>query len=252
MRAGEHGAETVTLWRPTGQQELDLVAESGWRSWPPRLPDQPIFYPVLNRWYATKITREWNVPHGGVGYVTRFDVRKSFLDRYSVRQVGGRDVLEYWIPAEDLDELNANIIGAIIEEVDYRGRVADEEFAEATEALGAPLPVAWRDYLQRRSWFRRGWSSSDSYVWLYTPRETHETNAVLRETGANEAFPGMAVLGCDGSRELLAVDLRDDSSPVMLVDLTGDGWHDALPQAENITRFIELVESGAFEYTWPD
>src|SRR4051812_47376274 len=113
MRAGEHGAETVTLWRPTGQKELDLVAESRWYTWPPRLPDQPIFYPVLNRWYATKITREWNVPHGGVGYVTRFDVRKSFLDRYSVRQAGGRDVLEYWIPAEDLDELNANIIGAI-------------------------------------------------------------------------------------------------------------------------------------------
>jgi hypothetical protein len=159
----------------------------------------------LNRWYATKITREWNVTHGGVGYVTRFDVRKSFLDRYPVRQAGGRDVLEYWIPAEDLDELNANIVGAIIEEADYRRRVADEEFAEATEALGAPLPVAWRDYLQGRSWFRRGWSSSDFYVWLYTP-----------------------------------------------VDLTGDGWHDALPQAEDISRFIELIESGAFQYTWPD
>jgi hypothetical protein len=48
-------------WRPTGQQELDLVAASGWRGWPPRLPEQPIFYPVLNRWYATKIAREWNV-----------------------------------------------------------------------------------------------------------------------------------------------------------------------------------------------
>ncbi len=56
--------ESVTLWRPTGQQELDLVAASQWREWPPRLPGQPIFYPVLNRWYATKITREWNVPHG--------------------------------------------------------------------------------------------------------------------------------------------------------------------------------------------
>jgi hypothetical protein len=40
--------ETVTLWRPTGPEELALVEASGWREWPPRLPGQPIFYPVLN------------------------------------------------------------------------------------------------------------------------------------------------------------------------------------------------------------
>ena len=99
------------------------MAASSWRAWPPRLPEQPIFYPVLNRWYATKITREWNVPHGGVGYVTRFDVRKDYLDRFPVQQAGGRDVLEYWIPAEDLDEFNANITGAIREEALYLGPV---------------------------------------------------------------------------------------------------------------------------------
>jgi hypothetical protein len=108
--------DEVTLWRPTGRAELDLVAASQWRAWPPRLPDQPIFYPVLNRWYATKIARDWNVPAGGGGFVTRFDVRREFLDRYDVRQVGGRDVLEYWIPAEDLEDFNANIVGAIVEE----------------------------------------------------------------------------------------------------------------------------------------
>jgi hypothetical protein len=252
MRAEERNAETVTLWRPTGQEELDLVASSGWRAWPPRLPDQPIFYPVLNRWYATKITREWNVPHQGVGYVTCFEVRTSFLDRYPVRQVGGHDVLEYWIPAEDLEELNANIVGAIMEEADYRGRVADEEFLEAAEALGSPLPAAWRDHLRARSWFRRGWLPTGAYVWLYTPRETLEMDGVLRDTGAIEAFPGMAVLGNDGSRELLAVDLRYDSPPVVLVDLIPWGWQGALPQAEGVAEFIERVESGTFDYTWPD
>jgi hypothetical protein len=53
---------TVTLWRPTGPEELALVEASGWRVWPPRLPDQPIFYPVLNQEYATMIARDWNVP----------------------------------------------------------------------------------------------------------------------------------------------------------------------------------------------
>lgn len=105
--------ETVTLWRPTGPDELALVEASGWSAWPPRLPDQPIFYPVLNEDYATKIARDWNVKASGVGFVTRFEVAKEFLDRYEVQQAGGRTILEYWIPAEDLDELNENIVGQI-------------------------------------------------------------------------------------------------------------------------------------------
>src|SRR3954467_15829534 len=105
--------ETVVLWRPTGPDELRLVEEAGWRRWPPRLPEQPIFYPVLSEEYATKIARDWNVKASGSGYVTRFRVRKSVLDQYDVQQVGGQTILEYWIPAEDLDEFNANILGEI-------------------------------------------------------------------------------------------------------------------------------------------
>jgi hypothetical protein len=112
--------ETVTLWRPTGPRELVLVEESGWRAWPPRLPDQPIFYPVLNEDYATRIARDWNVKASGVGYVTRFEVAKGFLDRYDVQQAGGRTILEYWIPAEDLDELNENIVGRIEVVAEFR------------------------------------------------------------------------------------------------------------------------------------
>ncbi len=73
---------STTLWRPPGPDELQLVADSGWRRWPPRLLEQPIFYPVLNEWYATKIAREWNVLASGVGYMSRFDVRAEFLARY--------------------------------------------------------------------------------------------------------------------------------------------------------------------------
>lgn len=105
--------ETVTLWRPTGPEELALVKASGWTAWPPRLPEQPIFYPVLNEAYAHKIAREWNVKASGVGFVTRFEVRKTFLQRYDVQQVGGNTILEYWIPADELDEFNANIVGRI-------------------------------------------------------------------------------------------------------------------------------------------
>ena len=105
--------ETVILWRPVGPVELDLIRASSMRAFPPRLVDQPIFYPVLSEDYAVKIARDWNVPAAGAGYVTRFCVLKSFLDRYEVQQVGGQAHVEYWIPAGDLGAFNGAIVGPI-------------------------------------------------------------------------------------------------------------------------------------------
>lgn len=104
---------TITLYRPTGPQELALVAQSGYRRWPPRLPDQPIFYPVTNEPYAVEIARDWNVPASGEGFVTRFEVRKDFMDRYPIHQVGGAHHTEWWVPAEELEALNDHIVGTI-------------------------------------------------------------------------------------------------------------------------------------------
>ena len=105
--------KTTALWRPTGPEELELVRQSGWRTWPPRLPAQPIFYPVLNEDYAIKIARDWNVVHSGIGYVTRFEMESDFLARYPVQQVGGKTILELWVPAEELEEFNTHIVGLI-------------------------------------------------------------------------------------------------------------------------------------------
>ncbi|MER7846263.1 ADP-ribosylation/crystallin J1 [Kitasatospora sp. NPDC096077] len=104
---------TTTLWRPTGPQELALVEAADWRAWPPRLPEQPIFYPVLNEDYAIRIARDWNVPASGAGYVTRFEVGTDFLARYPVQRAGGRTILELWVPAEELAEFNRHIVGRI-------------------------------------------------------------------------------------------------------------------------------------------
>jgi hypothetical protein len=105
--------KTVILYRPTGPAELELVKQSGFTRWPPRLPEQPIFYAVTNEEYARQITQRWNVSDSGAGYVTRFYARRSFFDRYQIHQVGGRIHTEWWIPAEDLEELNENIVGVI-------------------------------------------------------------------------------------------------------------------------------------------
>jgi hypothetical protein len=107
---------TITLYRPIGQKELDLVRASGYREFPPRLPTQPIFYPVLNEGYATQIARDWNTKDaasGYAGYVTRFQVQAAFLGAYPVKTVGGSVHQEYWIPAEDLPAFNENIVGLI-------------------------------------------------------------------------------------------------------------------------------------------
>ncbi|MDQ3711150.1 MAG: hypothetical protein M3388_02900 [Acidobacteriota bacterium] len=36
------------LYRPVGLKELELIYDSGFSEFPPRLPHQPFFYPVLN------------------------------------------------------------------------------------------------------------------------------------------------------------------------------------------------------------
>jgi hypothetical protein len=106
-------SDTVTLYRPTGSAELELVRATGFKRWPPRLPDQPIFYPVTNVQYAIQIARDWNVKASGSGFVTRFQVRKDFMSRYSVERVGGSEHTEWWVPAEELEDLNDNIVGVI-------------------------------------------------------------------------------------------------------------------------------------------
>jgi hypothetical protein len=116
--------ESTTLYRPVGQAEMELIRSSGWRSFPPRLPGQPIFYPVLSEDYAAQIARDWNTKDeasGFVGYVVRFRVRHDFLGKYDIHTVGSSADQEYWIAAQDLPELNASIVGKIESISEFRG-----------------------------------------------------------------------------------------------------------------------------------
>jgi hypothetical protein len=105
--------EWITLWRPVGPAELELIRASGMRAFPSRLPEQPFFYPVLTEEYAVKIARDWNVPASGKGFVTRFRVTKAFLGGYEIHEAGGKSHREYWIPADDLPAFNAALVGDI-------------------------------------------------------------------------------------------------------------------------------------------
>ena len=112
----ERKPPSVMLYRPVGQAELDLIRDLGMRAFPPRLPEQPIFYPVTNQEYAEQIARDWNTKDERsdyTGYVLGFAVDAEYLSQFPIRPVGAKDHTEYWIPAERLEEFNQHIIGKI-------------------------------------------------------------------------------------------------------------------------------------------
>lgn len=112
--------DLITLDRPVGPKELALIEASGWKAFPPRLPEQPIFYPVLSEEYAAWIARHWNVRDHGSGDVTRFAVRAECVKRYPVQRVGAGPAEELWVPAEELPEFHQNIVGSIAVIAEFR------------------------------------------------------------------------------------------------------------------------------------
>jgi GNAT superfamily N-acetyltransferase len=138
----------MILFRPTGVRELELVASSGWRAWPPRLPDQPIFYPVLSFEYARRIARDWNARDafsGFAGFVTRFELEAKFAGRYAVQRAGGDAHEELWVPAGELEGFNAHIVGSI----DVLEVHAGPRFAGSVDA-GRHVPTALAESYRAR------------------------------------------------------------------------------------------------------
>jgi uncharacterized protein (TIGR03067 family) len=101
------------LYRPVGPEELALIEESEWKAFPPRLPEQPIFYPVTNEEYAIQIARDWNVKASGSGYVTEFEIDATYVSKFPKKIVGGKNHEELWVPADELAVFNAKIVGKI-------------------------------------------------------------------------------------------------------------------------------------------
>jgi hypothetical protein len=132
----------MILYRPVGLKELELIATSGWRAFPPRLSWQPIFYPVLTHNYARRICADWNAKEaesGRAGFVTRFDVDDAFAARYPVQEAGGSACRELWVPAEDLAEFNRHIRGRIVVVESIYGEGFEGEVDPVT---GLPTTVA--------------------------------------------------------------------------------------------------------------
>ncbi|HWS36466.1 MAG TPA: ADP-ribosylation/crystallin J1 [Actinoplanes sp.] len=107
------GVETTALWRPAGPRELDLIRASGWRRWPPVPLERLYFYPILSESFAVTGAQHWTSSDSGVRYVLRIHVETDFVGRYSTRSFGGSAAPMLWVPAEDMDEFNAHVVGLI-------------------------------------------------------------------------------------------------------------------------------------------
>ncbi len=105
--------DTVILYRTVGFGELELIKKSGLKKFPPRLPEQPIFYPVMNEEYAIQISEQWNVPAYVSGCVMKFLINKEHVQKFDVQNVRGEIHNELWVPSEELKEFNNNIVGLI-------------------------------------------------------------------------------------------------------------------------------------------
>jgi hypothetical protein len=125
----------MILFRPVGLAELRLIADAGFRAFPPRLPQQPIFYPVLEESYAVEIARDWNTkdePSDFLGFVTKFEIDDAFAGRYPIQTAGARHHRELWVPAGELAELNDHIVGRISVISSYVGERAKTKIDPAT------------------------------------------------------------------------------------------------------------------------
>src|SRR5215208_3880866 len=118
----------MILYRPVGLQELELIYDSGMKAFPARLPQQPIFYPVLDLEYARQTASGWNAKNGELaGYVTQFKVEDPYIGHFETHTVGKSQHQEFWIPAEELEEFNKHIAGHI--------KVVEAHFGDAFEGF---------------------------------------------------------------------------------------------------------------------
>lgn len=188
--------ETLTLYRPVGLKEAERVLASGCAGFPPRLPDQPIFYPVMNADYARQIARDWNAPDAGsgyVGFVTAFDVDAGYAARYPVRTVGARGHQELWVPAEELADFNARLVGPV--------RFTEAWYGPHYQGPDSPLGALASQL--RALHARAGTSDAPLRELLHTSPAT-----VLFNAGWWEALPPGAHRLEDGVREDLLARVR--------------------------------------------
>ncbi|WP_228434815.1 ADP-ribosylation/crystallin J1 [Chryseobacterium defluvii] len=136
--------KTKTLYRPVGEKEMILIIESNYKKFPPRLEWQPIFYPVLDEYYASEIAEKWNTRDefgNYLGFVTQFEVLEEIINKYPSQNVGARNHNELWAPSEELEAFNRAIVGNIIVTKVFIGENFKRPGSDEVESLMLNLKI---------------------------------------------------------------------------------------------------------------
>ena len=178
----------MILYRPVGLQELALIYDSEMKSFPARLAQQPIFYPVLDLAYARQTASSWNARNGQLaGYVTQFKLDDKYAKSLELHVVGKTQYQELWIPAEQMQEFNRHIQGRIkVVEAHFGGTfegfVPDQFGLKGKNAVDQFSELA-NSYLYKRMDFYLEIKRNHKAVFLNYPFwQTHEfKNPGLKE-----------------------------------------------------------------------
>jgi len=239
--------ETTILYRPVGPKELALIAASGFREFPPRLPEQPIFYPVLNEEYAADISRKWNVRDYGAGYVTRFRVRKEFAAKYPVQIVGDSSCKELWVPAQELPAFNANIVGLIEVIAEFKAGTKTmepiffyrkgEQYGEFSNFSPFPFQLNGRTWPTTEHYFQAQKFTGTEYEETIRQTKSPMIAARLGRSRAHPLRPDWENVKDDIMREALQAKFSQHSKLKLLLLSTGE------------TELVEHTKNDAY---WAD
>src|ERR1041385_3281370 len=143
----------MLLYRPVSLQELELIYEGGMKAFPTHLPQQPIFYPVLQLEYARQIASNWNAQNGQLaGYVVQFKIEDQYVSRFEKRAVGTTSYQELWIPNEELEEFNRHILGQV--------KIVEARFGDAFQgSIPDKFGLQGKDAIEQFNWL------ANSYIY---------------------------------------------------------------------------------------
>jgi hypothetical protein len=129
-----------------------------------------------------------------------------------------------------------------LKEDGLNGARDESPLAQIERKFGVRLPAEYWNGLAAAERLVVAGPGQGEEIWLYPVPELSGINAAAELPGR---LPGLVMIGTDGSREMLALASRGESSPVVLVDVVFSGWDDAIWQAPDLATFLrEYPERG--------
>ncbi|MEV6250617.1 SMI1/KNR4 family protein [Streptomyces sp. NPDC051742] len=123
----------------------------------------------------------------------------------------------------------------------------EDRIVQDEHHFGVRFPQDYRDFL----------GTTGSLSQLVPPADDFLVIDALDELiGINEAgefqkrFPGAVVIGGDGSRELLAYDFRQDTPPLVTLDVSAEDWSSAIHQAASLSALLDQFPQTGWK--WDD